>query len=478
MRSIGRRAGAAVFWSVLVGLCVGVTGCLNTAGDYQPLLHPTPNYPGGMASMRAGPSTYGPYPRRSMPRGDEVVQLPEPMLAPDGGVRQASAQARAPRDGSVQQTSYRSRNGLAIVSGDTPPLKGPPLEDDEVAIAPGMGPQGVMAMPGHIAALPPGMNQPPGPLPREKVMSSHPPYRVAPPDILLIEAMRIVPKGPYRLEPLETLLVNVTNTLPNQPIAGNFMITPEGTIHLGPAYGTVRVGGLTLADAQQAIYRHLGSTLKNPAVSLTLTQFRGLQAIAGQHIVRQDGTVSLGMYGSVYVAGLTLGQIKCTIEKYLCAYLINPQVAVDVLAYNSQRFYVIIDGAGYGQQVIPMPITGNETVLDAVAMIRGLAPVSSKKRIWLARPSPAHLGCNMILPVDWEAIVMNGQTATNYQILPGDRVYIASNKLIAFNNYLTQVLAPVEQLLGVTLLGNFTVRSFRNNNNFNNGSNNGLVFVP
>lgn len=475
MRSIGRRAGAAAIWTALVGLTVGATGCLNTEGDYQPLLHPSPGNPGGMASLHAGQNANGPSTVRATSRG-EMLRLPDPMPAAPGSTRQA----RASREGAVQQISYRTPNGMTVIAadGDTPPLKGPPLEEQGTAIAPGMAPQGMMVMPGHIAALPPGMNQPPGPLPREKVMTSHPPYRVAPPDILLIEALRIVPKGPYRLEPLEVLQVNVTNTLPNQPIAGNFMITPEGTIHLGPAYGSVRVGGMTLADAQRAIYQHLGNTLKNPAVTLTLTQFRGLQAIAGQHIVRQDGTVSLGMYGSVYVAGMTLGQIKCTIEKYLCAYLVNPQVSVDVLAYNSQRYYVIVDGAGYGQQVIPLPITGNETVLDAVAMIRGLAPVSSKKRIWLARPSPAHLGCNMILPVDWEAIVMNGQTATNYQILPGDRLYIASNKLIAFNNYLTQVLAPVEQLLGVTLLGNFTVRSFRNNNNFNNGSNNGLVFVP
>ncbi len=64
-----------------------------------------------------------------------------------------------------------------------------------------------------------------------------------------------------------------------------------------------------------------------------------------------------------------------------------------------------------------------------------------------------HNGCNQILPVDWKAITMAGSTATNYQIFPGDRVYVSADCLITFDNYLSKVLAPVERVLGVTLLG-------------------------
>ncbi len=311
-------------------------------------------------------------------------------------------------------------------------------------------------------------------MPNELVPTSHPPYRVAPPDILLIDALRIVPKGPYRLEPLEMLQINVSDTLPGQPISGPFMISPEGTVSLGYNYGTVRVGGLSLEQAQQAIFNHLSNILKNPTVNLAVTQFRGLQQVAGQHLVRPDGTISLGTYGSVYVAGLTLGQVKCVLEKYLMEYLVNPQVSVDVLAYNSQKIYVIIDGGGYGQQIIPLPVTGNETVLDAISLIGGLAPVSSKRRIWVARPQPCQSNCNVILPVDWLAITMNGQTCTNYQLFPGDRVYVSANPLIALDNRLTQVLNPIERVFGAILLGSTTVRSLQGNNNGTTGG----IFVP
>ena len=83
---------------------------------------------------------------------------------------------------------------------------------------------------------------------------------------------------------------------------------------------------------------------------IALAQFRGIQQTRGEHLVRPDGTISLGSYGCVYVAGMTLGQIKCVIEKHLANYVVNPLVSVDVFAYNSQWYYVIFDGAGYGEQ--------------------------------------------------------------------------------------------------------------------------------
>ena len=107
-----------------------------------------------------------------------------------------------------------------------------------------------------------------------------------------------------------------------------------------------------------------------------------------------------------------------------------------------------------------IPVTGNETVLDAIAAVQGLSPVSSKE-IWVARPGKGEFGCEQILPVDWMAITRGGSTATNYQILPGDRVFIAEDGLVGFNNFLTKLTAPVERLLGIASLSTSTVRSMQ-----------------
>jgi len=78
-------------------------------------------------------------------------------------------------------------------------------------------------------------------------------------------------------------------------------------------------------------------------------------------------------------------------------------------------------------------------------------------------------GGDQILPVDWRAIVQGGSTATNYQLFPGDRVYVKADCLISIDNWLAKALAPVERLFGITLLGAATVQTIRNDH-FNNGA--------
>ena len=103
--------------------------------------------------------------------------------------------------------------------------------------------------------------------------------------------------------------------------------------------------------------------------------------ISGERLVRPDGKISLGFYGEVYVAGLTLPEVKEKIILHLRKYLhdevlglikvddepatrspiprrmstseIEPRdsdrVFVDVTAYNSKNYYVLGDVARHRQ---------------------------------------------------------------------------------------------------------------------------------
>jgi polysaccharide export outer membrane protein len=300
-------------------------------------------------------------------------------------------------------------------------------------------------------------------LPRELEKASLPPYIIEPPDLLTVDALRLVPLPPYHVEPLDALFLQVSKVDPENPIErGIYQIEPEGTLNLGLAYGRVHVVGLTVDEVKAAIEKHLheGGFIK-AEVNVSLYQSRAFQFIRGEHLVRPDGTISLGTYGSVYVTGMTIEEAKKAVEAQLGKYLLTPEVSLDVLAYNSKVYYVITDGGGNGETVIFLPVTGNETVLDALGKVGGLAAQASKKRIWIARPAPAKAGCgDQILPVDWNAIVQCGNTATNYQLLPGDRIYIKAQPLITFTTMLDRLIAPVERAFGVTLLGQETIRSF------------------
>lgn len=195
-----------------------------------------------------------------------------------------------------------------------------------------------------------------------------------------------------------------------------------------------------------------------PPDILTIELLRSLpdRPLTGERLVRSDGTVNLGFYGSVRVAGLTIDQARETVEGHLAAYIKNPKVNLDVFAYNSKAYYVLADGAGFGETAVRLPFTGNETVLDAVSAVGGLPPVSSKTRIWMARPGSA------VMPINWIAITQCGDVSTNYQVQPGDRIYINSDPLLRFDTMVAKIINPWERMFGFTLLGASTVKTLQN----------------
>jgi polysaccharide export outer membrane protein len=297
-------------------------------------------------------------------------------------------------------------------------------------------------------------------VPRELAKVSLPPYIIEPPDILLIDAVKIVPKPPHYIETFDVLGIRVEGALLESPILGTYAVDPEGRVDLGPAYGKVQVKGLSLDEAKTAIDRHLLQTLRQPQSSVILVSSAGAQPINGPHLVGPDGTVNLGTYGHVYIAGMTVEQAKKAIESHLDESLESPEVIVAILALNSKVYYIVTEGGGQGDNVARIPITGNETVLDAVAAVGGISQLSSKE-IWISRPAMNGVGCEQILPVNWDEITRGASTATNYQILPGDRLFIAEDKLIAFDTFVGKVTRPFERLFGFTILGTQMVNRIR-----------------
>jgi polysaccharide export outer membrane protein len=314
---------------------------------------------------------------------------------------------------------------------------------------------------------------------RELSKEALPDYVIEPPDILQIDVLRLVPRGPYRIDAFDSIALRVTNTFKDEPLDGVYQVDTDGTIDLGLTYGgKIRLIGMTPEDARAAIEQQLAKHITGHKVLLSVGTSRAVQQVRGPHLVRPDGTVGLGVYGEVRLGGLTIAGAKAAVEKHLSAQFLRPEVSLDVSAFNSKVYYVILDGAGSGQQVVRLPITGSETVLDAIAQVNGLLPVSNSREICLARPSPLDQDGDQVFPIDWAGITTRGRTGTNYQLLPGDRVYINSESIVEFDTRLARVLSPIERLLGVTLLGHATVQELKRTDPIRNGTttNNGGGF--
>jgi polysaccharide export outer membrane protein len=311
--------------------------------------------------------------------------------------------------------------------------------------------------------------------PRELQKVTLPDYIIEPPDILTIDAVTLVPHPPYHLHPLDIVKVTASG-LPDQGFSGDLTVGIDGTLVLGfgydkenNAYQPLKVDGMTLPEVHDAIKKRLELTANEADVSVSLVKIATQQTIAGEHLVGPDGTVNLGAYGRVRVVGKTLEQAKAAIEEHLATRFDRPEVAIDVFGYNSKVYYVVIQGAGLGDQIFQLPVKGNETVLDALSQVQGLSG-SQSTRMWVARPGSNECGGDQIMPVDWLGITQRGDIATNYQILPGDRMYISEDKLVALDTALAKAISPFERIFSVTLLGTQASKGIRffNNPNANN----------
>ena len=94
-------------------------------------------------------------------------------------------------------------------------------------------------------------------------------------------------------------------------------------------------------------------------------------------------------------------------------------VNVRLIGRNSKVYYVL------GQVNAPgsFPLQGRETVLDGLVAAGGLNVRASRSNIILSRPT-APDSCRIVLPVCYRQIVQLGDTTTNYQLQPGDRIYV------------------------------------------------------
>jgi protein involved in polysaccharide export with SLBB domain len=142
--------------------------------------------------------------------------------------------------------------------------------------------------------------------------------------------------------------------------------------------------------------------------------------LPGDQTVLTDGTIDLGRYGQIVVAGKTVPQIEADVRAQIEAQTKDAgRIDVRLVTRVSKVYYVLGEVNAPGA----FPLQGRETVLDAILAAGGLNDKASRKFITLARPTHPD-GCRQVLPICYDEIVQLGDTATNYQIAAGDRIYV------------------------------------------------------
>jgi polysaccharide export outer membrane protein len=224
---------------------------------------------------------------------------------------------------------------------------------------------------------------------------------------------------PYVVEPPDILVIDVLEALPGRPIEGERLVRPDGTISLD-FYGSVYVNGLTLDEIKEKIVIHLRNYINDDVLGL-------------------------------------VGENQQTGKKFEIPPAESDRVFVDVAAYNSKVYYVQGDVNAPGR----LPIVGNETVLDAINNVGGLLPTASTVKIKLVRPAPPGACCAQTLPINLPAIVQAGDVTTNYQLMPGDRIYVYRDPIVRTAIFIDRLAAPFNAVIQSMLIYSFGARSVK-----------------
>ncbi len=185
-------------------------------------------------------------------------------------------------------------------------------------------------------------------------------------------------------------------------------------------------------------------------------------------VVSAEGTFAFPLIGDVPAAGSTPTQLETRLKELLGKdYLVDPQVAVSIQEYRSQRVFVL------GEVLKPgtYPLSGDVSLLDILSQAGGAAKTAGNEAVIVRGPKseaprlPGSAG-STTLKVNLKKL-LEGDLAENVMVQDGDTVHIP--KLASTSFYVVgEVKKPgayvVEKeattvLEALTLAGGFTERA-------------------
>jgi polysaccharide export outer membrane protein len=131
--------------------------------------------------------------------------------------------------------------------------------------------------------------------------------------------------------------------------------------------------------------------------------------------IRPDGKVTLPLVGDLEASGRTPVELRETVTRALKEYMNNPVVTVIVVEATAATAYVVGGVAHPGA----VPVQGNLTVLQALAIAGGLTDFADRKNIRILRKG---VGGIQSIPFNYKDAIKG--SAPSVDLRPGDTVVV------------------------------------------------------
>jgi len=132
--------------------------------------------------------------------------------------------------------------------------------------------------------------------------------------------------------------------------------------------------------------------------------------------VRKDGKVWLPTIGGVQAEGHTVTEFEVALREAAARYFVEPQVNVEILRHESQKFFVVGEVRTPGA----FPVDGGTTLIEALSLAGGIAETGSLIGATVVRGGKP-------LPIDLARLLRSGDLSRNVFMRAGDVVFVPDN---------------------------------------------------
>ncbi len=151
-------------------------------------------------------------------------------------------------------------------------------------------------------------------------------------------------------------------------------------------------------------------------------------------IVRPDGFISLQLIGELPVLDKTPGELTTALQQRYESMIQRNEITVTMRAFAGQRVYV--DGEVNKPGLLPL--TGQVTVMQAIAMAGGYKDSARLHEIILIRRGPS--GEPLAVPIDLETIINGTNMGQDILLRPFDIVFLPKSPVANVNKWVTLYL--------------------------------------
>lgn len=189
---------------------------------------------------------------------------------------------------------------------------------------------------------------------------------------------------------------------------------------------TLAAGVLLTLLAAAATAQSTADYIIGPQDVLTIQVF-DQPDLGGRFVVEADGTFSFPLIGRVKAGGMSLRSFEGDLRKRLAdGYFRNPQVAVAIEQYKSQRIFVMGEVRTPGA----VPLSGGMTLIEALARA-GSTTASASGEVAIVRAPPGTKG-PMLPDPDKAAEILratirnfeSGLMKQNFELRDGDTIFV------------------------------------------------------